>query len=167
MSVFPATPAADAGRRAKAQAAGRSAEASGREARSRRLAAAVVAAALVVGFALGVAADRLAIARGGSPSPRGVDAFAAELELTPAQRTAVDSIMDARRHAIDAIVAPVRPQLDSVRAAGRRDIRARLTPAQQARFDAYVARLERQEREDRAPTPGASTPGAHTPGARR
>ncbi len=121
-----------------------------REARSRRLAAAVVVAAAVAGAALGVAADRLAIARRPQPAPRGLDAFAAELELTAPQRSAVDSIMDARRRAIDAIVAPVRPQLDSVRAAGRRDIRQRLTPAQQARYDAYVARLERQEQADRA-----------------
>ena len=58
--------------------------------------------------------------------------------------------MDARRRAIDAIVAPVRWQLDSVRATSRHDIRQRLTPAQQARYDAYVARLERQERAERA-----------------
>jgi len=121
-----------------------------REARSRLLAAAVVAASVLAGGALGVAADRLVLARRPAEAPRGLDAFAAELSLTRAQRSAVDSIMDVRRRAIDALVAPVRPQLEAIRAAGRRDIRQRLTPAQQARYDAYVARLERQEREDRA-----------------
>ena len=122
----------------------------GREARSRLLAAAVVTAAVLAGGALGVAADRLVIARRPIAAARGLDAFAAELGLTAAQRSAVDSIMDARRRAIETIVAPVRPQLDAVRDAGRRDIRQRLTPAQQVRYDAYVARIERQERDERA-----------------
>ncbi len=120
-----------------------------RESRSRALAAAVVAAAAVAGGALGIAADRFAIARRPTPAPSGLDAFAAELELTPSQHRAVDSIMTARRRAVDAIVAPVRPQLDAVRDASRRDIRRRLTPAQQARYDAYLARIERQDRDGR------------------
>jgi hypothetical protein len=41
----------------------------------------------------------------------------------------------------------VRPQLDAARAAARRQIRARLTGGQQARFDEYVARTERRARE--------------------
>ncbi|HEY0777818.1 MAG TPA: hypothetical protein VGD56_07605 [Gemmatirosa sp.] len=123
---------------------------SGPEARSRRLAAAVVVAAVLAGGALGVAADRLALARQPTPTPRALDAFAAELGLSRAQRSAVDSIMDARRRAIEVVVAPVRSQLDSIRAAGRRDIRQRLTPDQQARFDAYVARLEQQERAEQS-----------------
>ncbi|GJG87874.1 hypothetical protein tb265_30550 [Gemmatimonadetes bacterium T265] len=151
MSAVPAPPA-DAGRRADAPGEARAGAAgvSGREARSRRLAAAVVVAAVLAGGAIGVAADRLVLARGPVEAPRGLDAFAAELDLTPPQRSAIDSIMDARRQAIDALIAPVRPQLDAIRAAGRRDIRQRLTPAQQERYDAYVARLERQEREERA-----------------
>ncbi|MDQ6925045.1 MAG: hypothetical protein M3154_02250, partial [Candidatus Eremiobacteraeota bacterium] len=120
------------------------------EVRSRLLAAAVVVAAVLAGGALGVAADRRILAQHPVAASRGLDAFAAELGLSPAQRSAVDSIMDVRRRAIDALVAPVRPQLDAIRDAGRRDIRRRLTPAQQARYDAYMARLERQERDERA-----------------
>ncbi len=150
---MPATPLVNAGGRADAREEPRArgpVGAYGREARSRLLAATVVAAAVLAGGALGVAADRLVLARRPVAAPRGLDAFASELGLTAAQRSAVDSIMDVRRRAIDALVAPVRPQLDLIRAAGRHDIRQRLTPAQQARYDAYVARLERQEREERA-----------------
>lgn len=126
----PAAPAAPAGR---AQAA-----------RAQRLAAAVVAGTLVVGAAMGVAVGRL------WPDPQQqapaswLDAFAADLALTPAQRAAVDTILDERERVMDSLVAPVRPQLDGARAAARRQIRARLTPAQQAQFDAYVARMERK-----------------------
>ncbi len=144
-----ATPHADLGGRARAAPRAPDARGvSGPEARSRRLAAAVVVAAVLAGGALGVAADRLVLASRPTQAARGLDAFAAELGLSRQQRNAVDSIMDARRRAIETAVAPVRPQLDSIRAAGRRDIRQRLTAAQQARYDAYVARLERQERAD-------------------
>jgi hypothetical protein len=86
---------------------------------------------------------------GGSarPPPGWLDAFAADLALTPAQRAAVDTILDERQRVMDSLVAPVRPQLDATRATARRQIRARLTEAQQARFDAYVVRMERRSRE--------------------
>jgi hypothetical protein len=41
----------------------------------------------------------------------------------------------------------VRPQLDAARASARRQIRARLTAPQQARYDAYLARMERRSRD--------------------
>jgi hypothetical protein len=111
------------------------------------MAAVVVAGALLVGAAVGVAADRVWLGRQPAAPPGWLDAFAADLGLSPAQRAAVDSILDERERVMDSLVAPVRPQLDATRAAARRQIRARLTEPQQARFDAYVARMERRSRE--------------------
>ncbi len=116
-------------------------------ARAQRLAAAVVMGALVVGAAVGVAADRVWLGRQRVVPASWLDAFAADLALTPAQRAAVDTILDERQRVMDSLVAPVRPQLDAARAAARRQIRARLTGGQQARFDEYVARTERRARE--------------------
>jgi hypothetical protein len=115
-------------------------------ARAQWLAAAVVAGALVVGASVGVAADRVWLGRQRAAAPGWLDAFAADLALTPAQRAAVDTILDERERVMDSLVAPVRPQLDAARAAARRQIRARLTAPQQARYDAYVVRMERRAR---------------------
>lgn len=116
----------------------------GERTRPQLLAALVLLGALVVGAVLGVAFERV---RGGAARAEAswLDDFAGELALTPAQRLAVDSILDERHRVIDSLVAPVRPQIDGARAAARRQIRTRLTAVQQARFDAYVARMERAE----------------------
>jgi hypothetical protein len=117
-----------------------------RAARAQLLAAAVVAGALVVGAAVGVAGERARAGRQRQAPVRWMDAFAAELALTPPQRAAVDSVLGERDRAIDALVAPVRPAIDSARLRARRQIRARLTADQQTEFDAYVARMARERR---------------------
>jgi hypothetical protein len=114
--------------------------------RAQWLAATVVSGAFVVGAAAGVAADRVWLGRQPVERVGWRDAFAADLALTPAQRLAVDSVLDARERLMDSLVAPVRPELDAVRLAARRQIRARLAPAQQARYDAYVARMAQRGR---------------------
>jgi Spy/CpxP family protein refolding chaperone len=117
-----------------------------RAARPQLLAAAVVAGALVAGAALGVAGERARAGQRRAAPARWMDAFAKELALTPPQRAAVDSVLAERDRAIDALVAPVQPAIDTARLRARRQIRARLTPAQQAEFDAYVARMKRDRR---------------------
>lgn len=117
--------------------------------RAQLLAGAVVAGALCVGAAVGVTADRVVGGRPRAEPASWLDAFAAELALTPAQRAAVDTVLDERERVIDSLVAPVRPGIDAARAAARRQIRARLTPAQQVRFDGYVARMAREPRAHR------------------
>lgn len=141
-SRSPAPPAA-----AHAAPAGARGGARGGAARAQRLAAAVVAGALVVGAAVGVTADRVWLGRQPAGPPGWLDAFAADLALTPAQRAAVDTVLDERERVMDSLVAPVRPQLDAARASARRQIRARLTAPQQARYDAYLARMERRSRD--------------------
>ncbi len=121
-----------------------------RDQRPKQLAAVFLVSALLVGGALGFAVDRVVGDRllpraeaAPVPAPRNaLDEFSAEIGLTPQQRAAVDSIMDERHRIIDSIMQPVRPQITVAREAARRQIRARLTPEQVPRFDAYVKRQE-------------------------
>jgi Spy/CpxP family protein refolding chaperone len=118
--------------------------------RPKQLAALFLVGALLVGGALGFTADRvvgdrlLPRAEAATPpaSRNALDEFSAEIGLTPAQRAAVDSIMDERHRIIDSIMTPVRPQVAAARESARRLIRARLTPEQERRFDAYLQRQE-------------------------
>lgn len=116
--------------------------------RSKLLAAAFLAGAFTLGATVGYGWDRtMTAARGGrsvAMAPSHYDDFAAELQLTGAQRAAVDSILDARHRTIDSLVAPLRPRIARVRDDARREIAARLNAEQRARYDAYLAR-RRQE----------------------
>ena len=118
--------------------------------RPKQLAALFLLGAVLVGGALGFTADRVVgdrlLPRAEAATPpaarSSLDEFSDEIGLTPAQRAAVDSIMDERHRIIDSIMAPVRPQISAARESARKQIRARLTPDQGARFDAYVKRQE-------------------------
>lgn len=67
------------------------------------------------------------------------------LGLTDVQRDSIRVIMRSHRGEMEALIQPVRPQMDSVRAVVRAQVRAVLTPAQQAQYDSLGAR-ERAER---------------------
>jgi hypothetical protein len=99
--------------------------------------------AFIAGGALGFIADREI---GTSRRVHGRDDFrqkmAEELRLTPAQKTAIDSLMLARHRQIVALFKPVKPQLDSMAAAARtvsdsthEQIKRLLSPGQQVKFD--------------------------------
>ena len=121
------------------------------ESSSKQLALAFLLGAFLVGGSLGFTVNRVMGDRQMERSNRVVmlDRFSEELDLTPAQRLAVDSIMAARSRTYDSIVAPVRPQLDSVRDRARGLIAARLTPEQRRRFDAYIERTQREREAER------------------
>ena len=102
--------------------------------------------AFLVGGTLGFTVDRV-VSEGLHPTSHPtslVDAFAEELDLTPSQRTAVDSIITTRNRVLDSLIAPVRPQLHAVRDSARRAIASRLTNEQRAKFDAYLERTKNQ-----------------------
>jgi hypothetical protein len=115
--------------------------------RSQQLAAMFLLGAFLVGGTLGFTVDRVVSERLREPERPAslVDAFAEELELSPGQRAAVDSILTARDHVLDSIIAPVRPRLYAVRDSARLAIATRLTDQQRAKFDAYIQRTRRPD----------------------
>lgn len=133
---------------------------SGAVARPQQLAALFLAVSFVLGGAVGWTASRVVTPATAEAAPDSaatparprtgeqgmLDEFARELELTRAQRAAVDSILDERRELVDSLVAPIRPQLDSARELARAQIRQRLTAEQQERFTAYLARQQAGDR---------------------
>lgn len=120
--------------------------------RSKSVALVFLLGVFLAGGAVGFAANQVAgpekACKGDRASYR--ERFATELGLSASQRQAVDSLMEAQRARVRALYSPMRPQLDSI---GRsrdsifeetqRQLRALLTPEQQARF-------ERMHREGRA-----------------
>ena len=108
--------------------------------RAKALAFAALIAVLVVGGAVGFAVDRLVHkpCTTSSSSCRNVDVLADRLALSPAQRAAVDSILDKRHRDFDSALIPVRPKLDSIRLAARAEIFKLIDPTQRARFQQII-----------------------------
>ncbi|HEU4641830.1 MAG TPA: hypothetical protein VFS44_05185 [Gemmatimonadaceae bacterium] len=111
-----------------------------------------VLAALLVGVAVGVFADRLAIrhrwaARAGARAPfAGADGAAAAqrhmsdrmaraLDLTPAQRVRVDSILSRNLRDIEQVRQDVRPRMREIFARTRAQMDSVLTPEQRKKRD--------------------------------
>ncbi|CAN5667581.1 hypothetical protein BH23GEM1_BH23GEM1_08430 [soil metagenome] len=112
--------------------------------RSKSLAMVFLLGVFLAGGAAGFAANQVA-----GPEKRCKDdkasyreRFATELGLTPSQRQVVDSLMETQRTHVRALYRPMRPQLDSISRRRdsifedtRRQLKALLTPEQQAKFD--------------------------------
>src|ERR671934_2041441 len=117
--------------------------------RSKSLALIVLTGALVAGGALGLTVDRVLTRDGVCMKPGSRDALqrflAAELALTPAQRVAVDSILDKRHHDMSIVIAPVKPQLDSIRNAARAEINKLLDEKQRRRFQKLIEESKRHD----------------------
>lgn len=114
--------------------------------RTKALALIALIGALVVGGALGFSIDRIAgrdPCRGASGRAGLHQYLAQELDLTPVQRTAVDSILDKRHRDMNAAIAPVRPALDSIRIAARGEIMKLLDGRQRPRFQRMIEESER------------------------
>lgn len=117
--------------------------------RSKSVALIVLLAALVVGGALGFSADRLVtgdVCRGSAGQQDLRRYLARRLELTPAQRVAVDHILDRRHRDFVAVMTPVRPRLDSIRDAARTDIARQLDARQRTELQQIIQESERQEK---------------------
>ena len=109
--------------------------------RSKQLAAMFLLGAFLVGGTLGFTVDRMVGQRRVVPAHEAtLDAFAAEMELTSAQRAAVDSILDERHRVVDSIMTPVRPSIRAARDSARSQIARRLSPDQRVKFERYVER---------------------------
>ncbi|HEY8832381.1 MAG TPA: hypothetical protein VIM21_07710, partial [Gemmatimonadaceae bacterium] len=101
--------------------------------------------ALIAGGALGFSADR-ALRGSHSRDMRGPRSYrlrmAEELNLTPQQRTSVDSLLEQKHRQIVALYKPVKPQLDSIATLARvvgdsthAQIKRLLNPDQQVKLD--------------------------------
>jgi len=112
--------------------------------RSKSLAMVFLLGVFLAGGAAGFAANQVA----GPEKPCKWDRasyrerFASELGLTASQRRVVDSLMETQRTRVRALYGPVRPQLDSIGHSRdsiyedtQRELKALLTPEQQAKFD--------------------------------
>jgi Spy/CpxP family protein refolding chaperone len=108
---------------------------------SKHLALMFLLGATLVGGVLGFSADRLLVSERLCSDVGDRTAWRARfdeaLDLTPAQRAAVDTILDSKHRQVTALLQPVQPQLDSVREHARADIRRILSPEQQAKFEEW------------------------------
>lgn len=106
--------------------------------RSKQQALMFVLGAVIVGGVLGFSAER--VFRHGDEQRSWVarPTMYDDLELTPAQRAAMDSVIDERSRRIDSLLSPVKPQIDSIRANARAQYYRIFTPAQRTKFEARV-----------------------------
>ena len=114
---------------------------------SKNLAIMVLLGALLVGGALGFAADRYAV-KDRLCAPKRTEkelrqAFYNDLDLDVQQRAKWDSLLDERQRATAAVRATIRPRTDSIMENYRLRTNELLTAEQRAR-------LEERRREDRA-----------------
>jgi Spy/CpxP family protein refolding chaperone len=112
---------------------------------SKNLALMFVLGAVLVGGVLGFSADRFLVNSKEKNRESERERLARVLVLTETQQVTLDSLLDAKSRDLHALIAPIEPAIDSVSANTRAQIRAMLTPEQQATWDQL--RREREERE--------------------
>ena len=113
--------------------------------RPKQQALAFLLGAVLVGGVVGFSADRV-FRRDDTSITAKRAAMYDDLKLAPAQRAAMDSLLDARNCKYDAIFKPIQPALDTLKLETRGRINAILTPEQRARLD--VRRREDDARKD-------------------
>ena len=106
--------------------------------RSRQQAMMFLLGAMLVGGVLGFSAERVFSHASDDHSWAPRTAMYDDLELTTAQRAAMDSVFDERNRRVDSLLKPVRAQIDSVRANARAQFYRIFTPQQRAKFEARV-----------------------------
>jgi Spy/CpxP family protein refolding chaperone len=95
---------------------------------------------LAIGWCLGAACGAIIAHCVCSPTGAhwrhtGRERFYKELALSPQQRTQVDEILKKKHERLDQVFAESNLRIENARIATRDDIRAVLTPEQQAKFD--------------------------------
>lgn len=106
--------------------------------RSKQQALMFLLGAVLVGGVLGFSAERVMVHASKDHSWAARAAMYDDLELTLAQRSAMDSVLDEKNRKVDSLLKPVRAQIDSVRANTRTQFYRIFTPAQRAKFDMRV-----------------------------
>ncbi|MFN2567788.1 MAG: hypothetical protein ABR499_22570 [Gemmatimonadaceae bacterium] len=117
--------------------------------RSKQQALMFLLGALLVGAILGFSANR--VFGGGRPDTPMArrQAMYDDLQLTPAQRAAMDSLLDQRHCQIARTLATVEPRLDSIRASARAQMDRLLTPEQRTRLETRRANWRKEGGKDK------------------
>lgn len=102
--------------------------------RPKQQALAFLLGAVLVGGVVGFSADRV-LRRDDSSITAKRKAMYDDLALQPVQRSAMDSLFDARNCKYDAIFKPIQPALDTLKLETRARMDAILTAEQRARLD--------------------------------
>jgi Spy/CpxP family protein refolding chaperone len=106
----------------------------------------VLVVVFVLGSITGAALTGLYRARSSDRPERSAherfDKMRSELSLTEEQTKAVSAILDETRNEYKSLRAELRPRFDEPRQKARAKIRALLTPEQQQKFDARVAKQD-------------------------
>ena len=107
--------------------------------------------ALLVGGVLGFSAERvLGHDPRRDPSWYHREGMYDDLQLSPEQRTAIDSVLDERNCQIRAVMNRVKPQTDSIKAAGQQQMLQIMTAEQRARFEQRRTAIEAERKAERA-----------------
>lgn len=104
--------------------------------------------AVLVGGALGFTADRVLSDKPHNWAPR--QRFYDDIELSDAQRTRMDSLLDDQNCQIGAVMKPVRPRLDSIRGAARQQMASILNPGQLAKLEVRRAEMAHRDSVEKA-----------------
>jgi len=125
--------------------------------RSKSYALLFLLTAFLAGGALGYTADRFMSRDQHRHERPSRERMARELNLTPAQRTQFDSIMNIRRTQMREIFRPIRPQMDSLQKIAKvlgdsthEQLKRVLTPQQAKKLDEMRERGRRRAAESRA-----------------
>lgn len=124
--------------------------------RPKQEALAFLLGAVLVGGVVGFSAERV-FRRDNTTIAAKRKAMYDDLDLQPAQRSAMDALFDARNCRYDAILKPTQPSLDSLKAATREKMDRILTPEQRVKLEArrkdHDARDEAERKRIRAACP--------------
>jgi Spy/CpxP family protein refolding chaperone len=111
--------------------------------RSKQQALMFLLGAVLVGSVLGFSADRVFQDKQKHLVPR--MRMYNDLELSEAQRSRMDSLLDAQNCQISAVMKPVRPQLDSIKKTAHRHMLGILNADQQAKLEMRRAEEQRKD----------------------
>ena len=111
--------------------------------RSKQQAMMFLLGAVLVGGVLGFSADRVFHDAPNHWARR--QAFYEDLGLSPAQRSAMDSLLDDRNCQISTVMKPVKAQLDSIRGAAHQQMMQILTSEQRDRLELRKKEMDQRE----------------------
>lgn len=106
--------------------------------RSKQQALMFLLGAVLVGGVLGFSAERVMSHTDKDHSWAARTAMYDDLGLSPAQRAAMDSVIDEKNRRVDSLLKPVKPQIDSVRAIARAQFYRIFTSEQRTKFETRV-----------------------------